>query len=65
MTQEDQVKETVRKAAEDFGGRVDVLVTAAGVVENFNVERYPLERFKVVMDVSLCGGEEYEGRESG
>lgn len=55
VTQEDQVKETVRKVVVDFGGRVDVLVTAAGVVENFNVEEYPLERFKRVMDVNVNG----------
>ena len=53
VTQEDRVKETVKKIAEDFGGKIDVLVTAAGVVENFNVEKYPLDKWKRLMDVSL------------
>lgn len=53
VTQEDRVKETLNQIVVDFGGRVDVLVTAAGIVENFDVESYPLDRWKRLMDVSL------------
>lgn len=52
VTAESQVQATVAQIAEDFDGRIDVLVTSAGVVENICVEKYPLERFKKVLDVS-------------
>lgn len=52
VTAESQVQATVAQIAGDFDGRIDVLVTAAGVVENVCVEKYPLERFKRVLDVS-------------
>ena len=64
VTAESQVQATVAQIAEDFGGRVDVLLTAAGVVENICVEKYPLERFKRVLDVSTvryCGSSEIVG----
>lgn len=38
----------------DFG-KVDVVVTAAGIVENFEAENYAYDRWKKMMDVNLNG----------
>lgn len=54
VTTESQVQATVAQIVLDFDGKIDVLVTAAGVVENVCVEKYPLERFKRVLDVCIC-----------
>ncbi|KAF8472786.1 short-chain dehydrogenase/reductase-like protein SDR [Kalaharituber pfeilii] len=55
VTQEGQVKRTWEALVQDFGGKVDVLVTAAGVVENIKAEDYPLDRWKWLMDVNVNG----------
>ncbi|BEJ18086.1 hypothetical protein CspHIS471_0703630 [Cutaneotrichosporon sp. HIS471] len=36
-------------------GRVDILVTAAGIVENFPADQYPTERVKKLLDVNVMG----------
>lgn len=51
VASEEQVKTTWAQIIQDFGDRIDVLVTAAGIVENFDVQEYPLDGFKRVMDV--------------
>lgn len=57
------MKATLARVLADFGGRVDVLVTAAGVVENFDVEKYPLDRWNRLMNVGLLVGGEGGGGE--
>lgn len=54
VTSEEQVKETFAKVVKDLGN-VDVLVTAAGVVENIKAEEYDFARWKRIMDVSWLG----------
>jgi sorbose reductase len=49
-----QVEETWNAIVSDLG-KVDVLVTAAGIVENFEGENYPFERWKRMMSVNLDG----------
>jgi D-arabinitol 2-dehydrogenase len=36
-------------------GRVDVLVTAAGIVENYPAEDYPSDRIKLLYDINVHG----------
>ncbi|EDN93444.1 hypothetical protein SS1G_09310 [Sclerotinia sclerotiorum 1980 UF-70] len=54
VASEEAVQETWAKIIEDFG-HVDVVVTAAGIVENFEAERYPFDKWKRMMDVNLNG----------
>ncbi|KAM3071754.1 hypothetical protein ACMFMG_009620 [Clarireedia jacksonii] len=54
VVSEQQVQETWAKIIKDFG-HVDVVVTAAGIVANYEAENYPLDRWKHMMDVNLNG----------
>lgn len=54
VTSEEQVKNTWSSILKDFG-KVDVVVTAAGIVENFEAESYPYDRWRKMMDVNLNG----------
>lgn len=45
VSEEEQVKATFAKVVEKYG-RVDVLVTAAGIVENFPATEYPAAKFR-------------------
>lgn len=54
VVSEEAVQKTWAKIIEDFG-HVDVVVTAAGIVENYEGERYPFDRWKRMMDVNLNG----------
>lgn len=54
VTSEEQVKATWSAILRDFG-KVDVVVTAAGIVENFEAENYPYDRWRKMMDVNLNG----------
>ncbi|KAH8667395.1 short-chain dehydrogenase/reductase-like protein SDR [Tricladium varicosporioides] len=54
VTSEIQVQDTWGSIVKDFG-KVDVVVTAAGIVENFEGENYPFDRWKKMMDVNLNG----------
>jgi len=54
VTSEQHVKETWGSIIRDFG-KVDVVVTAAGIVENFEAENYPYDRWNRMMDVNLNG----------
>lgn len=42
-------------AIKDKYGRVDVLVTAAGIVENFIATEYPTERVRKLLDINVMG----------
>lgn len=42
-------------AIKDKFGRVDVLVTAAGIVENFIATEYPTERVRKLLDINVMG----------
>jgi NAD(P)-dependent dehydrogenase (short-subunit alcohol dehydrogenase family) len=48
------VKQTWNKILEDFG-KVDVLVTAAGIVDNVGAENYDYPRWRKMLDVNLDG----------
>ncbi|KUJ07263.1 short-chain dehydrogenase/reductase-like protein SDR [Mollisia scopiformis] len=54
VTSEQQVQDTWKAVVQDFG-RVDVVVTAAGIVENFEAENYAYDRWKKMMDINLNG----------
>ncbi|KAK4700593.1 hypothetical protein P7C70_g5655, partial [Phenoliferia sp. Uapishka_3] len=54
VANEDNVKDCFRQIVEKFG-RVDVLVTAAGIVENFSAMDYPTDKFQKLMNVNVNG----------
>ena len=54
VTSEEQVKDTWQSIVKDLG-KVDVVVTAAGIVENFAAEDYPYDRWQKMMAVNLNG----------
>lgn len=45
----------VDKAADDFGGRLDIVVANAGIAEHSPAEDYPEDRFRTMFDVNLSG----------
>jgi NAD(P)-dependent dehydrogenase (short-subunit alcohol dehydrogenase family) len=51
-TKEDDVKATWAKIVEDFG-KVDVLVTAAGIVDNVAAEDYEFARWRKMLDINI------------
>lgn len=53
-TADSQVKTTMDQIMADFG-RIDVLVTAAGMVGNVEAENYDYARWRRMMDVNLDG----------
>ncbi|EHY54671.1 D-arabinitol 2-dehydrogenase [ribulose-forming] [Exophiala dermatitidis] len=53
-TIESDVKSTWARIVEDFG-KVDVLVTAAGIVDNVEAENYDYARWRKMLDVNLDG----------
>lgn len=54
VTSEEQVKHTWGAIVKDFG-QVDVVVTAAGIVENFEGENYPFDRWQKMFDINVNG----------
>lgn len=54
VTSEAQVRDTWASIIKDFG-KVDVVVTAAGIVDNVEAENYALDRWQKMMDVNLNG----------
>lgn len=54
VTHESAVKATFAQIVQDFG-QVDVLVTAAGIVDNVEAENYEYERWRKMLDVNLHG----------
>ncbi|OAG39557.1 hypothetical protein AYO21_06201 [Fonsecaea monophora] len=51
-TIESDVKTTWAKIVEDFG-KVDVLVTAAGIVDNVEAENYEYSRWRKMLDINI------------
>ena len=54
VTSESQVQDTWASIISDFG-KVDVVVTAAGIVDNVEAENYEYERWKKMIDINLNG----------
>jgi len=54
VTSESQVLRTWDEIVKDFG-TIDVVVTAAGIVDNVAAEDYALDRWKRMMDINLNG----------
>ncbi|KUL88980.1 hypothetical protein ZTR_06108 [Talaromyces verruculosus] len=54
VTSETQVESTITQIVKDFG-KIDVLVTAAGIVDNVAAEDYSYARWRKLMDVNLDG----------
>jgi NAD(P)-dependent dehydrogenase (short-subunit alcohol dehydrogenase family) len=53
-TLESDVKDTWSQIVNDFG-KVDVLVTAAGIVDNVEAENYDYTRWRKMMDINIDG----------
>ena len=53
-TIESDVKSTWKRIVDDFG-KVDVLVTAAGIVDNVEAENYDFPRWRKMMDINVDG----------
>lgn len=53
-TVESDVKQTWDKIVRDFG-KVDVLVTAAGIIDNVEAENYDFARWRKMLDINLDG----------
>lgn len=54
VTSEAQVKDTWGAIVKDFG-QIDVVVTAAGIVDNVEGENYPFDRWQKMFDVNVNG----------
>ncbi|CRG91285.1 Serine-rich adhesin for platelets [Talaromyces islandicus] len=54
VTSESQVERTISSIVSDFG-QIDVLVTAAGIVDNVPAEEYSYERWRKMLDINLDG----------
>jgi NAD(P)-dependent dehydrogenase (short-subunit alcohol dehydrogenase family) len=54
VSSEESVKAAF-KAVEERFGRVDILVTAAGIVENFPADQYPTDRVRKLLDINVMG----------
>src|SRR5690554_2744723 len=50
VTKEDQVIEMVQKVKEAFG-KIDILVTVAGIAKRHPAEEFPVDDFRQVMDI--------------
>lgn len=54
VTKEDQVEALVRQTVEEFGS-LDILVSNAGIVLSGSVEDFPVDRWRLVIEVNLIG----------
>lgn len=54
VSREDQVINMVEKTMEEFG-KIDILVTAAGMARRFPAEDFPVDAFDQVMDINVKG----------
>jgi gluconate 5-dehydrogenase len=54
VTKEDQVVEMVNAVKEEFG-KIDVLVTVAGIAKRHAAEEFPMDDFRQVMDINVAG----------
>ncbi|KAL7423653.1 hypothetical protein Q5752_001234 [Cryptotrichosporon argae] len=55
VADEASVAAAFKKIDEKFGGRVDAVVTAAGIVENFVAHEYPTEKVRKLLDINVMG----------
>ncbi|MPW24714.1 glucose 1-dehydrogenase [Alkalibaculum sp. M08DMB] len=53
-TNEDQVEEMTKKVLEKFG-KIDILVTVAGIAKRHPAEEFPLDEFQQVLDINVTG----------
>jgi len=54
VANENSVKETFQAIKDKFG-RIDTLVTAAGIVENYVAHDYPTEKIRKLLDINVMG----------
>lgn len=54
VASEESVKSTFAAIKQKFG-RIDTLVTAAGIVENYVAHDYPTEKIRKLMDINVMG----------
>ncbi|KAK4686718.1 hypothetical protein P7C73_g3407, partial [Tremellales sp. Uapishka_1] len=54
VSSEESVKETFDKIESTYG-RIDALVTAAGIVENFVAHDYPTAKIRKLLDINIMG----------
>lgn len=54
VTSESQVKDTWAKIVSDFG-KVDCVITAAGIVDNVEAENYAYDRWRKMFDINVHG----------
>jgi NAD(P)-dependent dehydrogenase (short-subunit alcohol dehydrogenase family) len=54
VSSETSVSEAFARIKQRFG-RVDVLVTSAGIVENFPAEEYPAAKVRKLLDINVMG----------
>lgn len=62
VSSEESVQETFKQVIDKFG-RIDVLVNAAGIVENFAAQDYPANKYRKLMDINV-GGSFFTAREA-
>lgn len=54
VSDEASVKQVFSTVKERFG-RLDAVVTAAGIVENFVAHEYPIDKIKKLLDINIMG----------
>lgn len=54
VTKEDQVESLVKRVKDEFG-KIDILFTVAGIAKRHPAEDFPLEDYKLVMDINVIG----------
>ncbi|WP_432407468.1 SDR family NAD(P)-dependent oxidoreductase [Wukongibacter sp. M2B1] len=54
VTKEEQVEELVQKTLKEFG-KIDILLTVAGIAKRHAAEEFPVGDFRQVMDINVTG----------
>ncbi|MGH2343814.1 MAG: SDR family NAD(P)-dependent oxidoreductase [Chloroflexota bacterium] len=54
ITDAPEISDTFVEIARDFGV-IDILVAAAGIVDNIAAEEYPAETWRTIVDVNISG----------
>jgi gluconate 5-dehydrogenase len=54
VTQKHEVEHLMKKTVDQFG-KLDILVTAAGIAKRFPAEEFPIEEFERIMDFNVKG----------
>ncbi|ORX35438.1 putative d-arabinitol 2-dehydrogenase [Kockovaella imperatae] len=55
VANEQSVTKTFDAIEKDYGSKIDCLVTAAGIVENFIATEYPTEKVRKLLDINVMG----------